>query len=169
MSLHYLIDGYNVINQISQLDRQKLETQRESFVKLIEIGRPQGKLTNGVTVVFDGQIDITSPLRPGPIKIVFSKGESADDKIKKIVRAAENKKNIVVITDDRDIQYAVRADGASVLTAKEFIRKLPLGCPSAQPNQNKVKKISQTLKKNISKSAESKITEELKNIWLKEQ
>src|SRR3989338_5991790 len=109
MSLHYLLDGYNIIHQIPKLANGTLEEQRQKLIAYIEQLRPQGSPSNQVTIVFDGQPQMMQSLMRSPVKVTFSQNESADDKIKKLVYEAGNKKNIVVVTNDRDIQYAVRA------------------------------------------------------------
>ena len=124
MSLHYLIDGYNVINKIDDLIDQNLETQRESFLSLIERKSPQGARRNKVTVVFDGQINVCSPKRLGEIAVIFSKGETADDWIKRFVCDASNKKSIIVVTDDNEIRRAIRQEGAQICSANAFLSKI---------------------------------------------
>ena len=86
----------------------------------IERCRPQGSLNNKVTVVFDGNEDIFGGMESATVKILFSRGEEADDKIKRIVAQAKNPKDIIVVTDDRDIQYAVRALRAKVSSVQSF-------------------------------------------------
>lgn len=91
--------------------------------------------------------------------------QSADEKIREIVERSSQKKSIVVVTNDRAIQYAVRALGAQVNSVEEFLSRM-------RPFQGKVKakRIDQREKasaKNISTTLEFKITAELANIWLK--
>ena len=94
-------------------------------------------------------------------KIIFSQDETADLKIKSMVAQSSNKKNIVVVTNDRDIQYSVRALGAKVLSVQEFLKKAQTARPGAFSSQDKedVKRISSV--------TESKITSEMAEIWLK--
>ncbi len=143
-----------------------LEEQRKHLINVIGRYKPQGSLRNEVTLIFDGQAGIINfdPLPLSGIKIVYSKGESADDKIKKIVSLAANKKNIKVVTDDRDIQYAVKALGAQVVPVAQFLKKMqPVQQKNATTNKNrKHKEISKNMPKNI----EMQITSELKDIWV---
>lgn len=148
---------------------EKFEDQRLRLVKLIDVQRPQGSSNNEITIVFDGQGGIISQDVSASVRVVYSKGESADEKIKDIVAQAENKKRIVVVTNDRDIQYAVRAQGASVLGVEEFLARM---CPSTPSSREKSRPSTPTeneSSKYISKTQEFKITEELKKIWLKEE
>ena len=58
MSLHYFLDGYNVVHQMAGAARLNLEEQRYQLVRLIERKAPQGSERNKVTVVFDGCLDV---------------------------------------------------------------------------------------------------------------
>lgn len=159
MALHFVLDGYNIIHQVSSLTEGKLKETREKLIRLIETKQPQGSLKNRITVVFDGQPDVGGyPYAPTSVKVIFTSGESADEKIKRIVDEDEQKKSIVVVTDDRAIQYHVRALGAKVLGVGEFVSKI-------KPSQGKAKREN---KKAISKTLEHKINTELEEIWLRQ-
>lgn len=162
MSLHYLLDGYNIIHQIPSLVAKKLEGGREGLIRFIDNYRPQGSRKNSVTVVFDGQAGVISPQVQRSIKVVFSQDESADDKIRSIVAKSLQKKNIVVVSDDKELRFSVRALGAKVLNVKDFLMQTR-SVLVLTPKGN-VKKEEE---KNIPKTLEHKITDELKKIWLK--
>ena len=173
MSIHYLLDGYNVIHQMPlALDQTKLEDQRWCLVRFIEQYRPQGSINNPVTVVFDGSVDVFGGMKSSVAKILFSQGESADDMIKEIVGQAKNTKDIVVVSDDRDIQYAVRALGARISGTRAFIDKAKVSKKMdthkvARPaKKGSVKDSSSEQEKYILKSDEFKITSEFSRIWL---
>ena len=160
--LHYILDGYNIIYQIPQLTKGNLEEQRRGLISYIENKSPQGSRKNIVSVVFDGQADIWSYKESSLVNVIFSKDGSADDEIRKIVDNSSFKKNTVVVTNDREIQYAVRASGASAISVQDFFRleKAREGAPS---NTGR----SPSAPKNISNTAEFSINQELKKIWLK--
>lgn len=173
MSIHYLLDGYNLIHQMpSALDQATLEDQRYHLVRFIEQSRPQGSLNNPVTIVFDGNIDIFGGMSSSSAKIVFSHGESADEKIKKIVAQAKNTKDIIVVTDDRAIQYAVRALGAKISGTQAFLGKAK-GIKRSSEGKGSLKSkrgvapnpLSEN-KKYIPRNDEAKITSEFSKIWL---
>lgn len=123
MSLHYLIDGYNLIWSADNFGGGKLQTQRERLLYFLEAAQPAGSARNQVTVVFDGQEDVDSPPWRGAVRVVFSKGEEADAVIKRAVDEMPNPRNAVVVTDDRDIQKWVRSSKAKVMTCKEFFKE----------------------------------------------
>ncbi|OGX27333.1 MAG: hypothetical protein A2787_04665 [Omnitrophica WOR_2 bacterium RIFCSPHIGHO2_01_FULL_48_9] len=126
--------------------------------------QPQGSAKNSVTVVFDGKPGMWGAPASATVKVIFATEESADDKIKDIVRQAQNKKQIVVVTDDRDIKYAVRALGATVMSVADFLTKL-------KPRPEK-SRLAPALReppestKGIPKTIEYQITAEMEKIWL---
>jgi len=154
------------------LKLDKLEDQRRNLVHFIEQRSPQGSSKNCVTIVFDGDQDVFGGMKSTAATILFSQGESADDKIRRIVAEAKNTKNIVVVTDDRDIQYAVGALGAKAIGVSQFLSKgESVGTqkrkPIVQKNTKQARKVSPESEKYISKTDESEITSELGKIWLK--
>lgn len=130
----------------------------------IEVYRPQGSIRNSVTIVFDGRPGMWQAPSSISVKVIFTSGQSADDKIKEIVSEAHNKKQIIVVTDDREIKYYVRSLGAIVMTVADFLNKL-------RPSQGKIKKTLESLgppqsTRGIPKTIEQQITAELAKIWL---
>ena len=177
MSLHYILDGYNVIHKLpNALKQDKLEGQRDYLVRFIEMYQPQGSANNRVTIVFDGKSEFASLMAPSTLQIVFSKDETADDWIKRFVEDSKVRNNIVVITNDRDIQYMVRALGARFASVDEFLAKakskarLKYEHLDIKLSAAKKKSLSEPKKvKDISENIQNKITSELKNIWLKKE
>ncbi|MBN1870216.1 MAG: NYN domain-containing protein [Candidatus Omnitrophica bacterium] len=156
------------------LDLATLEERRLELIRFIERHRPQGSLNNQVTVVFDGNPEMYGGMTSPAAKVIFSQGESADDKIKEIVAHTKNVKNVIVVSDDRDIQYAVRALGAKISTAQEFLGRAKVSLkdgPIGPKSSGKNKKGSgfghqEESVKHISKVEEARITSELGKIWL---
>ena len=147
------------------LNLTKLEDQRRYLICFIEQCTPQGSLKNHVTIVFDGNIDVFGGMASTVAKIIFSQNETADETIKRIVAAAQNTKNMVVVSDDRDIQYAVRALGAKVNGVQTFLDK---GKGSRGKGRNTRKGSGGgKSEKYVSKKDEFKIMSEMENIWLK--
>lgn len=161
MSLHYLLDGYNILHQIPGDLPGKLDDQRRFLIELIETRKPFGSSKNNVTIYFDGRPGRDGRIENTSVQVVFTESVSADDRIKEFVENALHKKNVVVITDDRDIQYSVRPKGAKVLKVKDFLSKL-----RSKPGRSKGKKESKSHSKYVSKTTESEINKELEGIWL---
>ena len=157
MSLHYILDGYNIINQV-RFARLKLKDGRGNLIRFIEKFRPQGSRSNKVTVVFDGKKDVFSSLPRSEVKVVFSSDESADEWIKRYIERVSQPKQFVVVSDDREIKFFVRTLGAKVLSVKEFMSKVKRKPSSLEKD-----------KEPLSSDKAYKITRELEEIWLKEE
>jgi len=154
-----LIDGYNLIKRSSTLAQKKLEDGRQSLISFIERRHPQGSERNQVTVVFDGKPGMCGRPVATQTSIIFTEYESADDKIKAIVEDAANKKEIVVVTDDRGLLLYVRKLGAKVMSNAEFIAKgddAPRKNPAKASEKGKV----------ISATFEHQINQEFQKIWV---
>ena len=167
MSLSYVLDGYNIVKQIPALALKGLKNGRESLVSIIEIYHPQGSRQNKVTIVFDGKPGIVyGEIAPpsATVRVVFTEDESADDKIRRMITISNRKKQIVVVTDDKELRFSVRALGAGVLGVKEFLSKIKR--PQTSGSASKTKNNSEEDEKHISKTLEYKITSEFERIWL---
>ena len=129
MSVHIIVDGYNVIRQspvMGPLDRQDLQLGREALVdKLAAYKRLKG---HKITVVFDGSGD--APLfenrdREKGILIKFSRhGESADSVIKRM--ATREKQKALVVSSDREVADFSASQGAATISAVEFENKMEM-------------------------------------------
>ncbi len=118
--MHYFIDGYNLIRSLDWMAGGSLRDQRERLLRYIEEKHPQGAGRHRVTVVFDGQADVTSPPWTGPTQVLFSSGQDADHVLKDRVDHLPNPREAVVVTNDRGIQRWVRGVGARVMSCEEF-------------------------------------------------
>lgn len=168
MSVHYLLDGYNVIKQIPKWANLSLASGRTELYRHLLSQRPQGSPQNKVTIVFDSQTGSGGSEQHPGLEVIFSALGSADDKIKLLVQKARLKKNLVVVTDDRDIQYYVRALGAKVLGVKEFLGQ----AGGRQRRQARFDAMNghgdhRRDRKEISWTLEQKINQEFQRIWLK--
>ena len=122
MALHYIIDGYNVINRVNFLNYKKLQDARDALLSFIDKYRPQG--SNKITVVFDSKVEVFGSKCKFDVEVIFTKNESADEYIKLLVSNAVNPKDIRVVTDDNDIRFFCRSYGAVILSTGEFTKKI---------------------------------------------
>lgn len=170
MSLLYIIDGYNVIKHPSFSREAKRGgaaddvsgVSREELFRFIREKRPAGSPRNRVVVVFDGYSGRQTLGDTGGITVIFSCRESADEKIKKIVEghAEADRKNIVVVSSDREIIGAAKLLGASSLSAQDFAgapRKRAQRAPDGAADAQDAK---------ISYAQMEKINRELRERWL---
>jgi hypothetical protein len=89
--------------------------------------------------------------------VIFSRGEVADDRIKKILQDLPNPKNAVVVSDDKEIRFFAKSLRANVIGVKEFI-----GLKAKVPQDKR-----DALKPELTYSQMHKINQELRKIWLK--
>lgn len=157
MSLHFVIDGYNLIKQAPFLDKASLEESRKALISLLSVYQPHGSKRNRITVVFDGKADSFSLAGSDSlVRVVFTRGESADDEIKRMLEEEQNPRNIVVVTNDGEIRRFARQNNAQVKSVEEFLAKCSAPKPKGAPDD-----------KIIGPHATAKIDQELKKIWLK--
>ena len=129
MSIHIIIDGYNLIRQsknLSKLDLQDIQLGRDTLVDMLAAYKKVK--SHLITVVFDGT---TAPMfsqqrgRHKGISIIFShKGESADTAIKKMARKESHR--ALVVSSDQDIVQSAAASGAATVSANDFENKLTM-------------------------------------------
>ncbi|MDE1920185.1 MAG: NYN domain-containing protein [Candidatus Omnitrophica bacterium] len=162
MSLHYLLDGYNILKQVPDFDKLPLEEGRRALLKWIDTARPQGSVNNKVTVVFDGHSDQMGSMLQQEIRVIFSQG-SADDAIKRMVREDQEIKTCVVVSDDKDIFLYARSLGARVMKVAAFT-KGTASCFSRGEFSS-----GGSAAKNISLIRQEMINKELRRLWLKEK
>ena len=129
MSIHIIIDGYNLIRQsgnLSRLDLQDIQFGRQALIDMLAAYKKIK--AHRITVVFDGtraprfsqQRD-----RQKGIDIIFShSGQSADAVIKKMAR--REKQQALVVSSDRDIVRSAASSGAATISALEFEEKLTM-------------------------------------------
>ncbi|WP_239679356.1 NYN domain-containing protein [Natronosporangium hydrolyticum] len=120
--VHLVVDGYNVTKRgYGELD---LEQQRQRLARgLSGLAAQTGA---EVTVAFDGSDRLPSlPTPPRGVRVLFSsKGETADELIRRLVRAEPNGRPVVVVSSDREVADGVRRAGAYPLPADALLRRL---------------------------------------------
>jgi len=123
MSLQYIIDAYNIINhpQFSTRGRKSPNIQ-SSLADFIRLNRLSGSAKNKVILVFDGYPPQGERMPEGDGLIcVFSRMVEADEIIKRIVEESGQPRNIIVVSDDKAVQSAVRFLNARISGVEEFI------------------------------------------------
>jgi hypothetical protein len=127
MSIHIIIDGYNLIRQsgfLGSLERRDIQAGRDALVEMLAAYRRVKRHT--ITVVFDGSsapCDSPSRDRIQGVTIIFSRrGELADAVIKKM--AAKEKEKAIVVSSDQDIIRHSAALGCATLSSPVFEQKL---------------------------------------------
>jgi predicted RNA-binding protein with PIN domain len=119
---HLVVDGYNVTK--TGYGEISLERQRNRLVA--GMGGIAAQTGAEVTVVFDGAERVVGlPPAPRGVRVLFShKGETADELIRRLVRAEPAGRPVVVISSDREVADGVRRHGAYPLGASALLRRL---------------------------------------------
>lgn len=157
MSLHFIIDGYNLIRHRSFNFPSRIHDPRFALIQFLRVDKPCGSSKNKVTIVFDGYSGDFS-LRDLEFEVIFSCEDSADARIKKILENSPLVKSSVVVSDDRQVRDFARLCGAVSLGIDEFINPPQKKASSRKEDPSKAA---------LSYSQAHKINEELKKLWLK--
>ena len=119
---HLVVDGYNVTKR--GYGEMSLEQQRNRLIT--GLGGIAAQTGDEVTVVFDGAERVHGlPPAPRGVRVLFSrKGETADELIRRLVRAEPAGRPVVVVSSDREVADGVRRHGAYPLGADSLVRRL---------------------------------------------
>ncbi len=114
-----LVDGYNLIKNdpaLSASEARSLESGRRALISRLLTSFDQH--ANDIIVVFDGS---ASPLpapaseRHGSVRVLFTRGgETADTLIKRLLAAEPPGRQVVLLSDDRELREVVLARGGIV-------------------------------------------------------
>jgi predicted RNA-binding protein with PIN domain len=120
---HLVVDGYNVTK--TGYPSMPLEKQRLRLLGgLAALAAQSGA---EVTCVFDGA-DLDMPVLLAPprgVRVLFSKaGETADELIRRLVRAEPPGRQIVVVSADREVADGVAKAGARPVASTLLLRRL---------------------------------------------
>lgn len=123
MSLQYIIDAFNLINNPAFKPVTKTTANiQSSLVNFINLNRLAGSKNNSVILVFDGYPpkDQSLPEEQG-LSCLFSQAVEADELIKRIVEKSAQPKNIIVVSDDKQVQLMSRLLHARICSVEGFI------------------------------------------------
>lgn len=121
-----IIDGYNYIGAIRDISLDDINKEDKLVNKMLSF--IQKKKTK-ITIVFDGQKgwihDGAKKYKKGAINVVFSpSSSSADEMIKGMVDKSDHKRDLVVVSSDRDVfQHAIKK-GAKAVNCSDFEKEL---------------------------------------------
>ncbi len=119
--MEYIIDGLNVIKTsfIRKYELISFEKGREFLIYILERYKRKHPYIE-FTIVFDGYCQNFN-LYSSKLRIVFSNEISADEKIRKILENKKNRKDIFVVSDDKEVQQFTKIFGGVSLGVNEFL------------------------------------------------
>lgn len=97
-------------------------------------------------------------MEEGNAEVLFSRSQSADERIAGLVDSSSQRKNLVVVSDDKQVKFQAKAAGAGYMSVEDFFRAKERRKGGARP---------QDLKPEISCSQMHRINQELRGLWLK--
>ena len=160
MSLHYVIDGCNLVRHplFPEVTPFRSQDSRAALVAFIARSKICGSVRNDVTIAFDGYAPrgFLAPQEYN-ITVAFSLNTSADELIRQRIQQSKAKRTYVVVTDDRELGLFIRALGADWRTVQEFLAP-KLKKLTAQPGD--------TPKPELGYETIERINKELKKLWL---
>jgi len=110
---------------------------------------------NSVTVIFDGYCHDQRQYGDYGVKVIFSGDISADDKIRQVIESSANRKNMVAVSDDKEIRLFARAFKVKAMAVDEFI-----------PEPVKANADDSVAKTDLTYTQIEKINKELRKLWL---
>jgi len=116
----YLIDGNNVMAQTVGWHRNRTRARKgliRDLAGFIAAHRVR------VQVVFDGQPDEEFPegTRYKSVEILYARhGSDADSRIKEIIRRASYKRDMIVVSSDRELASFANRQGTRVMASGRF-------------------------------------------------
>lgn len=120
--VHLLVDGYNV-TKTGYGDLTLLEQRRRLVDGLAGLlARTQAE----ITCCFDGaEVESSPATRVRGVRVLFSEpGITADDLVRRLVRAEPRGRPVVVVSSDGEVASGVRAAGARCVPATALLRLL---------------------------------------------
>lgn len=157
------------MKKVPDLSERRLEDGRAGLIRFIRERRPHGSDRNDITVVFDGQEDVIGSAEPlTDVRVVFSRGMSADDHIREYVEQASDPQDIICVTDDRELALACRHRGARIWSVDEFVSK------GYKEETTAVRRSADMRRREgdgkvIPDTAARKIDQELEALWLRKK
>ncbi len=124
----YLIDGLNLVRSfLWQFARSEEEVLSDFLDFLEEASRDEKYSMHEFRVVLDGVYRSVGPLYRGGVHIVFAENDSADDYIlQEADYLHQNNTRVIAVTDDRDLQGALKEVGVKALFCRKFYNSLKL-------------------------------------------
>ncbi len=150
MSRHYLLDGYNVLYAMREFPKGTWQAKREHLLAFLQKHVLQGH--NALTVVFDSREGPGSTTQTGTTAVVYTSGETADERIIDMVRVSANPRVMIIVSNDKGIRLMLKGTGAQFMSATDFLKKKDKAAMAFSPSPEP--------------SADPAITEELSKKWL---
>lgn len=159
----YLVDGYNVTRSDPATRGLSLEEQRRALLHRLRVSGREILGSGSIVVVFDAASGGgAGTLEPsGAVRVVFARSGSADDALVRIVQGSRER--VVVVSDDRELlgRIEVHASGGAESRPASSL------FDGVRPRSRSRTRPGVARDSGLPPGA-NRITEELKDLWLKE-
>ncbi|QSZ27175.1 NYN domain-containing protein [Aceticella autotrophica] len=123
--MYMILDGYNIINNWSELKKEAEDNLEDARLKLIEmLINFQGYSGIKIIVVYDALYvkgSVEKHEYYNNVEVVYTKeGETADHYIEGIIKTLAKKEQVVVVTSDWALQQVVLGEGATRMSSREL-------------------------------------------------
>ena len=151
-----IVDGYNIIHAIPELENElneSLMSARRALSEALSRYQAGERSIKKIYVAYDSK-DGTGDIEDmGLVKNIYApKNSNADKEIVSMLKAAKNPKRIAVLSRDNFVINHARAMGVDILSLNKFLKKI-----TTAKKENSRHRLSDEDK--------DEITRELKNIW----
>jgi predicted RNA-binding protein with PIN domain len=121
---HYIIDGNNLIGKIGtlqHLQKKNKQSSREKLAFIIESYFLR-KTNNKVSLHLDGFPG--GSIKVQNIKIIYSGKKTADEEIKSQIEQEKNRRNLIVVSSDRNLKDFASVCGCDCMSSEDFARDI---------------------------------------------
>ena len=119
---HYIIDGNNLIGKIASLQKLQKKNKQSSRDKLAFILESYflGKPNNKISLHYDGFPGQSIKIQN--IRIIYSGKKTADDEIKYQIEQEKNRRNLIVVSSDRNLKDFASVCGCDWMSCEDFAK-----------------------------------------------
>lgn len=123
--MRFLIDGYNFLFHAEE-ERRSLEKQRDTLIERLYLAFEKLQLSGAI--IFDGsrrRDEESGRSYDSPLETIFApKGQSADEYILEELSSVQNKKTIMVVSNDKGLTRHAQTLGAQTRSIQAFLHWL---------------------------------------------
>ena len=140
MMKSYLIDGNNLMGKISPIKKAQNKDKQAAREKLVILIEKYFMVRKGkVYIHFDGFQN--TPISFSKGKIIYSEKYKADKQIKDQIEATKNRRNLIVVSSDHEIQDFAKACSCDILSSEKFAQDLT-SKKNVNEEEKKIKEIN---------------------------
>jgi len=117
-----IVDGYNAIHKIPEIDSLLDDSLEEARKAITEMAREYQRKSGGISevfVVFDGRDEYRGLSFDKPNQVFSNTGEG-DRKVIRLAQDKSDKYHVIVVSDDNRVGNSCRAAGATVIPVRKF-------------------------------------------------